>query len=198
LIRLALKKTRSIHTFGFCDCGYSFFFESEILNPFFLQNKEKTNNLHNYFFLSKQKKMSKERSKSKKNQKLNFILDNHNDNNINFNLQQYAAFNQALFNRNETPNQQQQDANQSFFQMLEMTPLPIQQSELPPSPSSTVNDSPIRVTRPPNAYLLFNKEQRKILKDQFPTMKVAAISKEIGQRWRNMPKVLYIYIHYIY
>ncbi|GAA5811579.1 hypothetical protein MFLAVUS_005018 [Mucor flavus] len=48
--------------------------------------------------------------------------------------------------------------------------------------------TPIRVTRPPNAYLLFNKEMRKILKDQDPTMKVAEISKEVGSRWKNMAK----------
>lgn len=63
------------------------------------------------------------------------------------------------------------------------------------SPTSTRNSNssgrgtPIRVTRPPNAYLLFNKEMRKILKDQDPTMKVAEISKEVGSRWKNMPKV---------
>ncbi|KAI9492341.1 high mobility group box domain-containing protein, partial [Zychaea mexicana] len=47
-------------------------------------------------------------------------------------------------------------------------------------------DAPIRVTRPPNAFLLFNKEMRKQLKDSNPTMKVAEISKEIGERWKNL------------
>lgn len=63
-----------------------------------------------------------------------------------------------------------------------------------PSTTQTNNprETPIRVTRPPNAYLLFNKEMRKILKDQDPTMKVAEISKEVGSRWKNMPKVLFL------
>ncbi|KAL0093079.1 high mobility group box domain-containing protein, partial [Phycomyces blakesleeanus] len=48
---------------------------------------------------------------------------------------------------------------------------------------------PTRVTRPPNAFLLFNKEMRKQLKDQNPTMKVAEISKEIGGRWKCLNQV---------
>ncbi|KAI9249768.1 high mobility group box domain-containing protein, partial [Phascolomyces articulosus] len=47
-------------------------------------------------------------------------------------------------------------------------------------------EAPIRVTRPPNAFLLFNKEMRKQLKDSNPSMKVAEISKEIGERWKNL------------
>ncbi|KAI7863939.1 high mobility group box domain-containing protein, partial [Spinellus fusiger] len=43
---------------------------------------------------------------------------------------------------------------------------------------------PTRVTRPPNAFLLFNREMRKVLKDENPRMKVAEISKEIGSRWK--------------
>ncbi|KAI9312668.1 high mobility group box domain-containing protein, partial [Dichotomocladium elegans] len=45
---------------------------------------------------------------------------------------------------------------------------------------------PVRVTRPPNAFLLFNKEMRRQLKDSNPTMKVAEISKEIGDRWKQL------------
>jgi hypothetical protein len=71
------------------------------------------------------------------------------------------------------------------------------QQQQPPAPPQTtleqdINErvgTPIRVTRPPNAYLLFNKEMRRILKDQDPTMKVAEISKEVGHRWKNMPQV---------
>lgn len=46
--------------------------------------------------------------------------------------------------------------------------------------------SPVRVTRPPNAFLLFNKEMRKDLKRSNPTMKVGEISKEIGERWKRL------------
>ncbi|KAI9010847.1 high mobility group box domain-containing protein [Phycomyces nitens] len=55
-----------------------------------------------------------------------------------------------------------------------------------PKPRPPVENvpEPTRVTRPPNAFLLFNKEMRKQLKDQNPTMKVAEISKEIGSRWK--------------
>ncbi|KAF7731762.1 hypothetical protein EC973_008276 [Apophysomyces ossiformis] len=53
-------------------------------------------------------------------------------------------------------------------------------------PRNDTSPAPIRVIRPPNAFLLFNKELRKRLKDQNPTMKVAEISKEIGERWKNL------------
>ncbi|KAI9288441.1 high mobility group box domain-containing protein [Umbelopsis sp. AD052] len=46
--------------------------------------------------------------------------------------------------------------------------------------------TPERLVRPPNAFLLFNKEMRKKLKDKNPTAKVAEISKEVGERWRNL------------
>lgn len=46
--------------------------------------------------------------------------------------------------------------------------------------------TPERLVRPPNAFLLFNKEMRKKLKEQNPTAKVAEISKEVGERWRNL------------
>lgn len=99
-----------------------------------------------------------------------------------------------------------QDPNAAFniayqpFPLIRMAPPQLHQptlaKELSSSPSTsldlTMNEKsarPTRVTRPPNAYLLFNKEMRKILKDQDPTMKVADISKEVGYRWKNMPKV---------
>ncbi|ORZ01170.1 high mobility group box domain-containing protein, partial [Syncephalastrum racemosum] len=47
-------------------------------------------------------------------------------------------------------------------------------------------EPPVRVTRPPNAFLLFNRELRKRLKDSNPTMKVAEISKEISKRWKSL------------
>lgn len=108
--------------------------------------------------------------------------------------------------------EQLQDPSAAFslaytpFPLIRMAPPQLHQptlaKELPASPisvstpleqtssSDRIGATPIRVTRPPNAYLLFNKEMRKILKDQDPTMKVAEISKEVGSRWKNMAKVL--------
>ncbi|CAO3607321.1 unnamed protein product [Mucor fragilis] len=86
------------------------------------------------------------------------------------------------------------------FPLIRMAPPQLHQPTLAKELSSSVtstsldlglNDKsarPTRVTRPPNAYLLFNKEMRRILKDQDPTMKVADISKEVGFRWKTMPK----------
>lgn len=113
--------------------------------------------------------------------------------------------------------QQMQDHNTAFdltyqpFPVLRMAPPHLHQPTLAqkeslsiqqPQPQPTVplqttleqdiNErvgTPIRVTRPPNAYLLFNKEMRRTLKDQDPTMKVAEISKAVGHRWKNMPQV---------
>ncbi|KAG2204048.1 hypothetical protein INT47_007042, partial [Mucor saturninus] len=123
-----------------------------------------------------------------------------------------------LLNSNEQQHQQQQhqlaehlqDPNSAFnlaytpFPLIRMAPPQLHQptlaKELPTSPtavstsleqvttSDRIGATPIRVTRPPNAYLLFNKEMRKILKDQDPTMKVAEISKEVGSRWKKMAK----------
>ncbi|RCH83804.1 hypothetical protein CU098_008076 [Rhizopus stolonifer] len=88
----------------------------------------------------------------------------------------------------------------SSFPLIRMAPPQLHQptlatKELTQSPVNKTDEdahdkskAPVRVTRPPNAYLLFNKEMRKILKDQDPTMKVADISKEVGFRWKTMPK----------
>ncbi|KAL9558977.1 hypothetical protein MBANPS3_000632 [Mucor bainieri] len=104
-----------------------------------------------------------------------------------------------------------QDPNNAFnlayqpFPLIRMAPPQLHQptlaKDLSASTTSTASTSldlgmndksarPTRVTRPPNAYLLFNKEMRRILKNQDPTMKVADISKEVGFRWKNMPKVI--------
>ncbi|ORX55759.1 hypothetical protein DM01DRAFT_1321099 [Hesseltinella vesiculosa] len=44
-----------------------------------------------------------------------------------------------------------------------------------------------RLKRPPNAYLLFNREMRGKLLAFDPKMTVAQISKEIGDRWKHLP-----------
>ncbi|OBZ85827.1 Non-histone chromosomal protein 6, partial [Choanephora cucurbitarum] len=102
-------------------------------------------------------------------------------------------------------------AYQSFSPLVRMMPPQLHQptlastKELSTTPINTIpssskiqqtldaaenisSEAPTRVTRPPNAYLLFNKEMRKILKNQDPSMKVADISKEVGFRWKNMSK----------
>ncbi|ORX84413.1 HMG-box [Basidiobolus meristosporus CBS 931.73] len=43
-----------------------------------------------------------------------------------------------------------------------------------------------KLKRPMNAYLLFNKEMRHKLLETNPNMSVAEISKEIGDRWKNL------------
>lgn len=46
-----------------------------------------------------------------------------------------------------------------------------------------------RLKRPPNGYLLFNRDMRRKLLEKSPKMTVAEISKEIGERWKNLPPV---------
>ncbi|ORZ26133.1 hypothetical protein BCR42DRAFT_401644 [Absidia repens] len=57
-----------------------------------------------------------------------------------------------------------------------------------PGSCSSMKTTPsrTRVTRPPNAFLLFNKEMRKRLKIDNPSWTVSDISKEIGDRWRAL------------
>ncbi|CAO0800315.1 unnamed protein product [Mucor circinelloides] len=120
--------------------------------------------------------------------------------------QQHNDNNSQQSSTQSSPMSHLQDPNNAFnlayqpFPLIRMAPPQLHQptlaKELSSSTTSTsldldMNDKsarPTRVTRPPNAYLLFNKEMRRILKDQDPTMKVADISKEVGFRWKNMPK----------
>lgn len=122
--------------------------------------------------------------------------------------QQHNDNNSQQSSTQSSPMSHLQDPNNAFnlayqpFPLIRMAPPQLHQptlaKELSSSTTSTsldldMNDKsarPTRVTRPPNAYLLFNKEMRRILKDQDPTMKVADISKEVGFRWKNMPKVI--------
>ncbi|KAM3582592.1 hypothetical protein VKS41_005236 [Umbelopsis sp. WA50703] len=43
-----------------------------------------------------------------------------------------------------------------------------------------------RLKRPPNAYLLFNRDTRHKLLESMPHLTVAEISKEIGERWKTL------------
>lgn len=51
------------------------------------------------------------------------------------------------------------------------------------------SSKPERLKRPPNAYLLFNRDMRHRLLEKNPNMTVAEISKEIGEQWRLLQKV---------
>jgi hypothetical protein len=46
-----------------------------------------------------------------------------------------------------------------------------------------------KLKRPPNAYLLFNRDMRRKLLKASPKMTVAEISKEVGDWWKALPKV---------
>ncbi|CEG84220.1 hypothetical protein RMATCC62417_18058 [Rhizopus microsporus] len=121
-------------------------------------------------------------------------------NNIQYSLQHYAAMTQAqLLNATPSSQQQQQQQQQPLIQGINYPTLSLLRMTTPPqlhqptiaSPSSSSSgkedcNAPIRVTRPPNAYLLFNKKMRRILKDQDPTMNVGEISKQIADRWKRM------------
>lgn len=109
-----------------------------------------------------------------------------------------------LLNATPSPQQQQQPLIQGInyptLSLLRMTTPPQLHQPTIASPSSSSSSSsgkedcnaPIRVTRPPNAYLLFNKKMRRILKDQDPTMNVGEISKQIADRWKKMTQVIII------
>lgn len=53
-----------------------------------------------------------------------------------------------------------------------------------------------RLKRPPNAYLLFNRDTRHKLLESMPHLTVAEISKQIGERWKALsPVSLYTICH---
>ncbi|CEP12666.1 hypothetical protein [Parasitella parasitica] len=61
-----------------------------------------------------------------------------------------------------------------------------------PCPPSNPPPTPLAITleklkRPPNAYLLFNRDMRRKLLEQSPKMTVAEISKEVGDWWKALP-----------
>ncbi|OZJ04892.1 hypothetical protein BZG36_02518 [Bifiguratus adelaidae] len=47
-----------------------------------------------------------------------------------------------------------------------------------------------RIKRPPNGYLLFNKDMRRTLLEQHPGRSVKEISKEIGNRWKSLSETV--------
>lgn len=117
-------------------------------------------------------------------------------NNIQYSLQQYAAITHVqLLNQQPQPPQQPPPLMQGMnalssypsFPLIRLTQPQLHQPTLATNKEDA--NAPIRVTRPPNAYLLFNKKMRRVLKDQDPTMNVGEISKQIAERWRNMSKV---------
>jgi hypothetical protein len=54
--------------------------------------------------------------------------------------------------------------------------------------------SPERVKRPPNAYLLFNRDMRRQLQDVHQGLTSGEISKSISARWKKLSKVRYTFI----
>lgn len=54
-----------------------------------------------------------------------------------------------------------------------------------------------RLKRPPNAYLLFNRDMRRKLLEVSPKMTVAEISKEIGERWKLLSPVSVLYPFFV-
>lgn len=49
---------------------------------------------------------------------------------------------------------------------------------------------PERVKRPPNAYLLFNRDMRRKILYEHHNLGVAEISRMIGERWKNLSQVI--------
>ncbi|KAL7332753.1 hypothetical protein PS15p_201758 [Mucor circinelloides] len=58
-----------------------------------------------------------------------------------------------------------------------------------PCPSNRPTVALEKLKRPPNAYLLFNRDMRRKLLKQSPKMTVAEISKEVGDWWKALPDV---------
>lgn len=63
-----------------------------------------------------------------------------------------------------------------------------QPSPLPPAQKVPASQKE-RLKRPPNAYLLFNRDTRHKLLESMPHLTVAEISKEIGERWKTLSSV---------
>ncbi|CAO3599768.1 unnamed protein product [Absidia cylindrospora] len=99
---------------------------------------------------------------------------------------------QLLPTSSEQPHHQHEDQQSTFTPSTAaslnlFSPSSSSSSSSPGSCSSLkTTPSRTRVTRPPNAFLLFNKEMRKRLKMDNPSWTVSDISKEIGDRWRTL------------
>ncbi|KAI8636132.1 hypothetical protein BD408DRAFT_377363 [Parasitella parasitica] len=70
----------------------------------------------------------------------------------------------------------------------------IEEAEGSEEPETPWTSNPPTITieklkRPPNAYLLFNRDMRRKLLEQSPKMTVAEISKEVGDWWKTLPDV---------
>jgi hypothetical protein len=130
--------------------------------------------------------------------------------NIQYNLDQIAAFTQSQLLDPLEQNQNGSISNiYTSFPLLETVDPALTKTQYDSTPdtpttttTTTLTDSPTRVTRPPNAYLLFNREMRKKLKQSNPNMTVGEISKEVGTKWRSLSKVKignrFIFIYFIF
>lgn len=105
--------------------------------------------------------------------------------NLDYSLQHIAAFAQAqILSPSQSLSDEQLSSDDYSFPIME--PM-LSQPEL------HKDETPTRVIRPPNAYLLFNREMRKRLKNNNPGMTVGEISKEIGVRWKSLSQVKYFF-----
>lgn len=65
----------------------------------------------------------------------------------------------------------------------------LEKQEQEPKPQTATTTHQQKLKRPPNAYLLFNRDMRRKLLKSCPKMTVAEISKEIGDSWKSLPNV---------
>ncbi|KAG0212070.1 hypothetical protein BGX31_001567, partial [Mortierella sp. GBA43] len=75
--------------------------------------------------------------------------------------------------------QQQQQQLQQQQQYYNVPPIPVSLTQRPLHPSG-------RPKRPPNAFLVFSNVRRRELQKLYPSNKTAALSKRLGEEWRDM------------
>ncbi|KAI7820507.1 high mobility group box domain-containing protein [Gamsiella multidivaricata] len=75
--------------------------------------------------------------------------------------------------------QQQQQQQQQYYKAQASVPLPLALSQPGLHPSG-------RPKRPPNAFLVFSSVRRPELQKLYPSYKTAALSKCLGEEWRDM------------
>jgi len=54
------------------------------------------------------------------------------------------------------------------------------------SPRTSVKTDETKIRRPPNAFMIFGKQYRKVLSLKFPQFSNKQISKILGKEWKNM------------
>jgi hypothetical protein len=84
-------------------------------------------------------------------------------------------------------NEDGEDDDEEEEESLPKTPQIV--NELVVEKENTSHRSQEKLKRPPNAYLLFNRDMRRKLLKQSPKMTVAEISKVVGDWWKALPDV---------